>query len=90
MCTHIPPFANKVNCEFYWSKAKILDRTVCSIQPLGQQFSTVVLNGKVNCRPWVTVYFALGTAVFSYFRKTCRHLIDIVDSFILNKMVKPI
>ena len=25
--------------------------------------STVVLSAKVNCRPWVTVHFALGTTV---------------------------
>ena len=26
--------------------------------------STVVPCAKMNCRPWVTVYFALGTTVF--------------------------
>ena len=41
---------------------------------------TVVLNAKVNCRPWVTVHFAQGTFVFLnkfilgiHVHTTCTH-----------------
>ena len=57
--------------QFYWSKAKKQDRTfpLSSLWDNGSGTvtpwadSTVVLSAKVNCRPWMTVLFALGTSV---------------------------
>ena len=56
--------------------------------------STVVLNAKVNCRPWVTVPFVQSTSVLKMdlvWAFMYLHLGNTVDLFILNMhMSKPI
>ena len=68
----IPPYANKVNCAMLLVKSKETGENsldYLAFGPIVQVLSTpwadstMVLSAKVNCCPWVTVHFALGTTV---------------------------
>ena len=68
----IPPYANKLNCAILLVKNKEIGYDSLYYLAFGPTVhvlstpwadSTVVLSAKLNCRPWVTVHFALGTTV---------------------------